>query len=111
MLKFEYYKVIRRLGFKIPKHIVLQYARYIFINKYKYRGMCYSITESCRYFKINDFIEVIFNKFTYKFCGGKNILPNSYTYDHYWWHFRNVNDRLKAFDKLIEYYKEHKEYI
>lgn len=32
-------------------------------------------------------------------------------YDSYWWKLENTKDRIKAFDKLIKYYKENKEYI
>lgn len=111
MIKFKYYQILRRLGFKIPKYIILENARSLYIDKYHYCGMCYVIARTLKCYDIYGLPKHIFKKFNYNFCEGKLISITFDSYDSYWWSISNTKDRIKAFDKLIKHYKEHKEYI
>lgn len=110
-LKFKYYQILKRLGFKIPKYVILEHAKLLYIDKYSIHGMCYVITKDLKCYNIDNFPKQIFNKFNYNFCEGKLISMTVDSYQSYWWDASNTKDRIKAFDKLIKYYKEHKEYI
>lgn len=111
ILKFKYYQILRELGFKISKHVVLEYAKLLYVNKHISNGMCYSIARALKYYDIYELPRYVFDKFNYAFCKGKSVIKTSNFYDSYWWELENTKDRIKAFDKLIKYYKEHKEYI
>ena len=67
------------------------------------RGLCYCITKSYKkkYNKYLYYDEIIYiiPKFTKEFC---NAEPNM---DVYWWKPYDAESRIKAFDKLIFYYK------
>lgn len=110
-IKFKYYQILKILGCKIPKYVILEHAKLLYIDKYSIHGMCYVITKTLKYYDIYDLPKYIFDKFNYKFCGGKSVIRTFDAYDSYWWEVSNTKDRIKAFDKLIKYYKEHKEYI
>ena len=111
ILKFKYYQILKRLGCKIPKYVILEHAKLLYIDKYSIHGMCYVLVKTLKLYNIYDFPERIFSKFNYNFCEGKLINMTVDSYQSYWWMVFNTKDRIKAFDKLIKYYKEHKEYI
>lgn len=110
-LKFKYYQILKRLGCKIPKYVILEHAKLLYIDKYHYHGMCYVIEKTLKSYNIYGLPRYIFAKFNYNFCEGKQISMTVDSYQSYWWDVSNTEDRIKAFDKLINYYKEHKEYI
>lgn len=111
ILKFKYYQILKRLGCKIPKHVVLEYAKETYLTKNKKwgrEGMCYHIEDACAYFYIFPRGVYYFTKFNPRFCEAEHV---AMSYRTYWWNARKKEPRIKAFDKLIKYYKEHKEYI
>lgn len=111
ILKFKYYQILKRLGFKIPKYVVCQYAKsyYLKISYKNDLGMCNAIEMACFYFNIYpSFAHLNFPEFNPVFCEAESPLMS---YGVFWWNVRSKEPRIKAFDKLIKYYKEHKEYI
>ncbi len=73
------------------------------IREHYYKGMCYYIGKvlfksnvNFAYNTIQDYIP----KFTPKFCGGKPDFLG------YWWDTFDTISRIKAFDKLIDYYSK-----
>lgn len=112
ILKFKYYQTLTRLGYKIPKYVVVEYAKsyYLRVSYIMRIGMCDALETSCRYFDIYPVKAVYrnFPEFNPIFCETNN--PN-YTYGVYWWSVKSKEPRIKAFDKLIKHYKENKEYI
>lgn len=73
-------------------------------NTYNYAfGMCFYI-QTC--------INFIFDTYVY-YSEIKNIIPEfipetfglNVEYNHLWWNSEDIDSRIKAFDKLIEIYK------
>lgn len=110
-IKFKYYQILKRLGYKIPKYIVLEYAKQTYLTKTKKwgkQGMCYHIENAFAFFNLPFKSIKHFPKFNAEFCDAD---CSNYTRSMYWWNVDKRRCRIKAFDKLIKYYKEHKEYI
>lgn len=111
-IKFKYYQILRTLGYNIPKYVVIQYAKsyYLRVSKNSLLGMCDALETACRYFDIYPPKAVYrnFTEFNPIFCEADNP---KFTYGVYWWNARKKEPRIKAFDKLIKFYKENKEYV
>lgn len=111
-IKFKYYQILKRLNCRIPKHIVIEYAKshYLRVSYIIRLGMCDALEYACRYFGIygTKKIHGNFPEFNPIFCEASNSIKS---YDVFWWDVRDEESRIKAFDKLIKYYKEHKKYI
>ena len=110
-IQFIYYRILKRLGYKIPKYIVIEYAKETYLTKTKKwgkHGMCYHIDHAFTFFNIPISFIIDFSKFNADFCNADHLCDSR---SQYWWDIDKTRCRIKAFDKLIKYYKEHKEYI
>lgn len=94
--------LLRKLGFKVPKHIILEYAKFIFKKK-PYFSIHFNINTAIAYYtdgSISDSAEEYFQMLNPDFCEASIIAPR------FWWIPDDVESRLKALDKLIKYYKQ-----
>ncbi len=107
-IKFKYYQILKRLGCKIPKYVILEYAKELYLKHRYPLGMCSFIEGACSYFWIYPIGVYYFTKFNPRYCEADH--PDM-SHRIFWWSVRKQEPRIKAFDKLIKYYKEHKEYI
>lgn len=103
-------KLIHWYTERIKKHAILVRAKHIFEEHPAYWGMCFCIkhamagTEAGVTAYSNDDIVAMFPEHNRKFLGA----PKERYGSPYWWtpnDEKGHNDRIKAFDKLIEYYE------
>lgn len=109
-LKYGSLALLRLFGLKISKHLLLEFAKDYLLESER-KGMCECINKSLIFFDVNTIYDndELFPMFNPDFC--EVNYRSRPSYNTYWWYRDDKESRIKAFEKLINYYKQHKEYI